>query len=690
MPYIIRKHNGKHKVYKRGDGGQPVGKPLGKHRTRSSAVDQLRALYANDEAAGKEKGVVYAIPEQQKLKIHDRKHIGLAIAALHGDSKAPHGHGVDLSPDDRKRAINAIRKRIPKVANDKDDEAELRARLAVHDTKEYDEWFEDDYSEKDWANYAAPPAMNPTFPIKLDPDDSRVAFDPLGGDAAHACANCFWWHAQDNSCELVAGPIPATGISNLWLQQEPDEPSGSDDYGDQAMSILGPPNEPYAKEAAFGFKMFGENNEYWAAFFTNNAKDRDGEWFAQKAHDRVIERLDAGELPMPQLDFWHTKAFHGQAFLIAREGHVVFAVGKFADTPFAESMKEYYASVDPDDLRVSFGYFFPRWALVKSVYHDYAPFEISPLPAKAAANLWTGFSMKEWKDMTVPKWKRKQLAQVLGPERASQLLREAGEKSRALDTIETDFKEHDGSDLESDIRAIKKALKQLRLKEDVSSFGSTQADKPPKVPTKHQGQPRNQSEADDHVDEDLDDEDEENIGALDKEMRLLEKQVALLKMRKKLHHLKAKAQSDGDGEDDGDDDEDDGEDDGASDDGGKARRRKKSVSPERGLKELASGFKAISDSIAAMDKAVKTISQNQQTLAGQINGLAQEIYNPTSAQRSPYTVIPQGDPAADALAMKMAGAGSGEEAPGAPTVVEANDLAQFLGLPTAFGRNGRN
>ena len=68
--------------------------------------------------------------------------------------------------------------------------------------------------------------MMPMYANKLDDDDPRVNYDPLGGrTGTSACAACRWFHAGSASCDLVYGDIVATGVCDLFLAAELPEPT---------------------------------------------------------------------------------------------------------------------------------------------------------------------------------------------------------------------------------------------------------------------------------------------------------------------------------------------------------------------------------------------------------------------------------------------------------------------------------
>ena len=710
MPYMIVPNGDKFKVHKKGPDGKAQGPALGTHPSRHHAAQQIRALYANESTKPKKKEIDfkaeagkptssedYAVvpdpdkPSTWKMPIHDRKHLGLAIAALGSDARAPHGHAADLSPEDRKQALSRIHARIGRLANDEADKADLHARLAKHGKKSF---FGGGWSPVNEAStYPTPISyddqddgddyLGDTLTPKLDPDDPRVEYEPMGGDSTNACANCAFFDADDAACRLVAGDIVAPGLCNLWLRELTDDEEDEADAVPVSMVGAGKEVQPgllatiktaikqvfgieeldiAESDLTSGFKMFGLNNEFWAALYSNNAQDRDKEWFAQKSHDEFIDRIDRSEVPMPKLDFWHCKAYHGQTEWIGRVGHVTVAVGTFDDSPLAEAMKEYYAEAEPGDLLTSFGYFYPRSALVDGVYYAYNAFEISPLPAQVAANPYTGFtSLEEFKEMSVSAQKQKALERLVGAKRAQLILGAADTKSKELDEVASSFKSL-GNPLEAKVDALADAVMIL--------VGRKVKTDDPVVETGRQGQPVDEEDQNNAEDEpDLDEDDDENIGRLNKQIAKLKRQLKA-----------AQAANEDDGED-----EEDGEDDTPP----AKKSRRKSRTPETGLKELATGFKTLNDALAQVSQALIQINQKQTALENGINQVAKEIYNPVPASRSPYTVVPPSDPAAEALAAKMMG-GAGQNLPPnqQQEQIAMQDMAQFIGLPTAFRGNG--
>lgn len=306
----------------------------------------------------------------------------------------------------------------------------------------------------------------------IEKTDPRSNYSPLGGDKSYACANCAFFNVVQSSCQLVIGDISPTGYCDLWTREL------TEDESDAARAMPMYMVEKSIKErvvealqdffgggkvgstvggeikASTGFKTFGDNNRYWVAFWSNNARDRDGEWFAEKAHDRYIARLDAGIVPYPELWYWHEIALKcGKAFCVDRIDHVMFAVGEFDDTPVAHHMKA-YLSTSTDD-QVSHGYLFPPSARIDHVYWDYNTFEISPLPAVVASNPFTEFvPVEELKAMSLSKEKQAALEARLGKDFVAQLLQVGETKSKEIEAVTTSFKAGLENPLEAQVKAL--------------------------------------------------------------------------------------------------------------------------------------------------------------------------------------------------------------------------------------------
>lgn len=188
---------------------------------------------------------------------------------------------------------------------------------------------------------------------------------------------------------------------------------------------------------ASGFKALGSA---WFAWWSNNFEDHDGEYFSEKAIDEYVRRVDVGAVPPPELWLWHTPGTkHGAAQWVGRVGHFAVAAGTFDDTPAGKAAQAHYAKAS-GDYGMSHGFTYDPGQKSDGVFHQFNTFEISVLPAKAAANPYTAFS--EVFDMEMDDEKFAFLARVLGSEEvAKQLITATEDKSRAMDALDVRYKD---------------------------------------------------------------------------------------------------------------------------------------------------------------------------------------------------------------------------------------------------------
>jgi hypothetical protein len=190
-------------------------------------------------------------------------------------------------------------------------------------------------------------------------------------------------------------------------------------------------------KTASGFKALGHA---WFAWWSNNFEDHDGEYFSEKAIDEYVRRVDVGAVPFPELWLWHTPGTkHGRAEWVGRIGHFAVAAGSFDDTPAGQAAKAHYAKAS-GDYGMSHGFTFDPGQKRDGVYEQFNTFEISVLPAKAAANPYTAFS--EVFEMEMDEEKRAFLARVLGSDDlAAQLITATEDKSRAMESLDVRYKD---------------------------------------------------------------------------------------------------------------------------------------------------------------------------------------------------------------------------------------------------------
>ena len=192
-----------------------------------------------------------------------------------------------------------------------------------------------------------------------------------------------------------------------------------------------------ALKTPVGFKALGDR---WFAWWSNAFEDHDGEFFSEKAIDEYVRRVDVGAVPYPELWLWHTPGTkHGEAEWVGRIGHFAVAAGVFDDTPAGKAAQAHYAKAG-SDYGMSHGFTYDPGQKRDGVFHQFNTFEISVLPAQAAANPYTAF--REVFDMEMDDEKFAFLARVLGSEEtARQLVTATEDKSRAMEALDVRYKD---------------------------------------------------------------------------------------------------------------------------------------------------------------------------------------------------------------------------------------------------------
>jgi hypothetical protein len=285
---------------------------------------------------------------------------------------------------------------------------------------------------------------------------------PLAPGNKKACANCRWfevngWEGEPPECRIVQNwpePIQNVGVCDRWEGTPVNEPIEMQPIPVviveptvevvtmEKKTIVGRIKEMFTgSKDAPEFEVFKDDSGvwHWHATYTNNYEDLEGEILAEKAHDKFINRLDMGLVPMPELWAWHTfGTAHGKAQMIWRNGHFIHAVGDFDSTPEAKAAIEYYRK---NKVKLSHGFTVPKWAFKEGVYSDYNTFEISTLPPKAAANPYTSF--EELKTMAMTDEKRRQLKEVFKWDDAKIAQVESMDENRAkaLGELEVAYKD---------------------------------------------------------------------------------------------------------------------------------------------------------------------------------------------------------------------------------------------------------
>lgn len=322
--------------------------------------------------------------------------------------------------------------------------------------------------------------MDEAMPMmRLEPDDPRAQYQPLGGTDTQACANCQWFCAHEASCGLIWDSVVATGKCNLWLGKpakadmtmqnpipvvivEPPETGSAEAPADapkKESAIIRWLKDTFGKKqdeplAKAGFKALPGGK--WVSYYTNSFEDKAGELFTEAAHDQYIGWLDKGLIPYPELWYWHIPGTrHGQAEWIGRVDHVVVAAGSFDQTPMADLFRKEYER-EPQKTSHTYGY--PKQARdADGTYHAYFDVELSPLPANKEANFWTPFM--EVKEMPITDEKKSKLEAILGKELAAQVLDNGAKMSADLEALGIKFKEAEGlPTVDTDARDALQAL----------------------------------------------------------------------------------------------------------------------------------------------------------------------------------------------------------------------------------------
>ncbi len=210
---------------------------------------------------------------------------------------------------------------------------------------------------------------------------------------------------------------------------------------------------PSIKKEQNNLMVWKEGDRYrWFAVYSNKFRDKDNppEILAEDAHKRFIEKVDAKELPYPELWHWHIPGSRwGVADWLAYDGGFAMASGYVDEGHEAEA--EAFGKLA--DIRVSHG------MPVKSLEYDrndptviinYQSKEISDLPADKAANPLTDFAILKEVEEMIPDEKKTYLRAVgLTDEKINEIEAslEAKGKRAAAENLEFKAKEEENKDV---------------------------------------------------------------------------------------------------------------------------------------------------------------------------------------------------------------------------------------------------
>lgn len=223
------------------------------------------------------------------------------------------------------------------------------------------------------------------------------------------------------------------------------------------------------QEDFFVWKDVSTGLRRWFAIYSNNFRDDDrpSQIISEQSHLMYVSLVDEGFVDYPELWLWHTKGTAwGKADWVAYANGFAMASGLVY--PGMEHIADNLAQMG--DMRVSHGMY--KELLVFDPQDDstilfHVTFEISPLPAWAAANQLTGFVTFDegelqmaTKQKGLPAEKKELIAKVAGEqfaddlegalEKAQGLATAAGIQSKEAsdDDVDDEIAEFDTSDLQ--------------------------------------------------------------------------------------------------------------------------------------------------------------------------------------------------------------------------------------------------
>ncbi len=282
-----------------------------------------------------------------------------------------------------------------------------------------------------------------------------VNYSSLGATDERGCANCRWF-ITPGACIIVSSypdPITPNGLSNRWevktpyvqeplkvviVGEEKDQPAPDpQDDDDKATKTVTIPQRVFAtlKSALQSFLKAEEEGEPLGAFTLHKDLNGDMRWFMRvsnhwrdrdyppeilsgKAHRAFEDYVDrTGDFPDAWL--WHTPGSKwGKADWVTYDDGFLLVSGTV--DPGMEHVANWLAT--QKGLGVSHGFNYLHSDPDEGIIGWYRTFEVSPLPAEAAANPWTSVEVIQ-KDMEGPMngKKRDFLVQALGEETVARI-----------------------------------------------------------------------------------------------------------------------------------------------------------------------------------------------------------------------------------------------------------------------------
>lgn len=317
---------------------------------------------------------------------------------------------------------------------------------------------------------------------------SDAGYDAVGMKDGMACAACHWFLSPDG-CAVVGGDISPTGLSRLYMKEQPQQAyvqpvtvvDANDDDGDEyVMPMMGKSTERSIVDAVvsgvksvLGFSNItskvvvkgnassmtfvsvkdvdGTPRLRFMAVVSNNFKDRESEIIPEAAHHEYVEWATK-ESSYPELWLWHA----GPATRWGQADWLDVSDGFLVASGLVDKGYEYIAHNLEGDAKagnpvgVSHGFFCLK---SEGTIGPYRSFELSPLLLKAAANEWTAFTTLSGEKMAFSQQRREWLKKNGGisEEAVSALEQATGTVAKALKERGIEYKDMGLGDVEAQI-----------------------------------------------------------------------------------------------------------------------------------------------------------------------------------------------------------------------------------------------
>lgn len=250
-----------------------------------------------------------------------------------------------------------------------------------------------------------------------------VNYDAMGGTSDKACSGCRWFSSPDG-CFIVNGDIAPNGVCDEFEVQpvytpqpiqvqvvKEDEPSISlwDKAKEYIDGLFG--RRPKQRSVILTKELDADGVERMRFImpYTNNFEDRHGEIFESTSHKEYELFVDKYK-SYPEVQLWHVDGSRwGQCDFVAYDEDAGFGYVSGLVDPGCEHIAKSLA--DDPDIGVSHRC---HAIQIGNTVKAYYTWEVSPTPAKRAANVWhEGVKLLE-DTMALPPEKRAWLVEHAG------------------------------------------------------------------------------------------------------------------------------------------------------------------------------------------------------------------------------------------------------------------------------------